>query len=94
MLDVILALLLRREMHSAFLGTFLLLVFLVFYGIAKIILCVLMFHELSRMGMCQEEGVMGVPTVQPFSPALCSAGVPAQVCWERCNALVQKVVSV
>lgn len=90
MLYVILALVLRMEMHSAFLGTLVLLVFLAFYGIANIIFCVLVFHELSWMGMCQEEGVIGVPTVQPSTPALCSAGVPAQVCWECCDASVQQ----
>lgn len=63
---------------NAFLGTLLLLDFLVFCGIANVILCVPVFNELSWMGMCQE-GVMGVPTVQPFTPALCSAGVPALV---------------
>lgn len=79
MLDEIVAHVLWRvgEMHSAFLGT-LLMVSLVFCGIANIILCVLVFHELSWMGMCQEGG-MGVPTAQPFSPALCPAGVPGNI---------------
>lgn len=55
-----------EENAQCFLGNTFLLVFLVFCGIANAILCVLVFHELSWMGMCQE-GVMGVPTVQPCS---------------------------